>query len=297
MIMTGTTRHITRLLGFLFLLAVVGGCSSPVETEKTPLDQQLTLMEKKFFEIRQLELELDDAMKQENADEREIQRLFQIVDLEYAGLISRNPDNVEIKILYGKLLSRVGDTRGAITQLGEVLMKQPDLAAVHLELSTCFADEGDYTRAMFYAFRAQELEPEIAAYHYQIGQILAAFRDKFIQDEIYTPEKIDGLMLEAFNSARKLEPDQLPLQFRYGEAFYDVESPDWEAALTHWQALLDSPALSTTEADAVRLHQVRCLIELGRSEQIPPIASQIQTSAFRQSVDLLLSGSSPAQDN
>lgn len=250
-------------------------------------------MEKKFFEIRELELQLDAAMKEENADQREIQRLFQIVDLEYAGLISRNPDNVEIKILYGKLLSRVGDTRGAITQLGEVLLKEPNLAAVHLELSTCFAEEGDYTRAMFYAFRAQEIEPDTAAYHYQIGQILAAFRDKFIEQEIYTQKKIDSLMLEAFNSARELQPDELPLQFRYGEAFYDVENPDWQIPLAHWKALLSHPKLTETEADAIRLHQVRCLIELGWKDQIPAVASQIQTEAFRQSVQLLLAPQAP----
>lgn len=286
--MSGRKGNLVKFCGLALLLLLLAGCSSPVESPRTPTDSQITLMEKNFFEVRELEMQLEAAMKEENADQREIQRLFQIVDLEYAGLISRNPDNVEIKILYGKLLSRVGDTRGAITQLGEVLMKEPDLAAVHLELSTCFAEEGDFTRAMFYAFNAQELEPEVAAYHYQIGQILAAFRDQFIEEEVYTPAKIDSLMLEAFDSARKLEPDELPLQFRYGEAFYDVQNPDWNLPLAHWQEVINHPALSETEADAVRLHQVRCLIELQLFDQIPQVASEIQTPAFKQSVELLM---------
>ncbi len=295
--MVNFSRYLPRILGFALLAILFSACSSPVQKTRQPTDAQQTLFEKKFFEIRELELQLDQAMQEENADEQEIQRLFQIVDLEYVGLISRNPDNVEAKILYGKLLSRVGDTTGAIKQLGEVLIKDPGLAAVHLELSTCFAEEGDFTRAMFYAFRAQELEPETAAYHYQIGQILAAFRSQFLDNEIYSPLQIDNLMLEAFSSAKDLQPDQLPLQFRYGEAFYDVDQPDWETALAHWQALLDQPALSKTEADAVLLHQIKCLLELGRPEQVPPIASQIQTPAFRQSVDLLLTPPAPDKDN
>jgi tetratricopeptide (TPR) repeat protein len=295
--MARSPKHLPGILGFALLAVLLAACRGPIDTDKAPTDGGITLMEKKFFEIRQLELQLNEAMQEENADEREIRRLFQIVDLEYAGLISRNPDNIEIKILYGKLLSRVGDTQGAITQLGEVLLKDPSLPAVHLELSTCFADEGDYTRAMFYAFKAQELDPETAAYHYQIGQILAAFRIKFLEDEIYYPQQIDQLMMEAFSSAKDLQPDQLPLQFRYGEAFYDIDNPDWETAFAHWQSLLSHSALSATEADAVRLHMIKCLIELDQLDQIPPIANQIQTPAFRQSVNLLLPQIYPIQDN
>jgi tetratricopeptide (TPR) repeat protein len=158
---------------------------------------------------------------------------------------------------------------------------------IHQQLSTICAEQGDYSRAVVFADNAIQIEPETAAYHYGLGQILAAYRQKLIDDDVFEPEALDQNILQTFATAMELEPDTLPLLFRYGEAFYDIGQPDWQAALLHWQNLATRSDLSTLQLDAVLLHQARCHIELGQPDQARSITQSIQSPQLRESANSL----------
>ena len=289
-------RSIQFLAGqviILALLALPAGCRGP-RGEEPPVEAPATsmsLLDRQLLELIDLETALDEVASRPDADPGEVHRRFQEVEKEYFGIITRNPDNLDARLLYAKLLSRYGDREGAWEQflVSAKLAEKEGLPApvVHQELSTYYAEDGDYTRAIAYALNAVESAPETAEYHFQVGQVLAAYKQEFIRDQIYSSVRIDKMMLEAFAMARDLQPDSLDLQFRYGEAFYDVEDPDWLAALAHWQALAENPDLSPLQQDFVRLHTARCLIELDRPEEARQLADSVQSEQLKDSSEVL----------
>lgn len=278
-----------RLLLLLLLLGLaLAGCSTPVPDSATEAPSSRTLLEEKLLAVLEAEQRLDEVAAAPEADRLEVQRLFHQVDREYAGIIARNPDHLESRLLYGKLLSRYGDREGARNQFLEAAHLDPAVAVIHQELSTYYAEEEDYTRALAYALNAIRLEPRQAAYHFGLGQLLAAFREPFVEEEVFTQAQIDEDMLAAFRTAAELEPQTLALQFRLGEAFYDLSSPDWEAALAHWEQLSGHPDLSALQQDAVRLHRARCLIGLGQTEAARELADAVESEELRPSAQSLL---------
>lgn len=281
----------TRLLGAiaLALILLASGCrSGEVSTaESAPPETSMSLLDRQLLEAIELETKLDDIAAQTDVRYEDVQRRFQEVAQLYNSIISRNPDSLETRLLYGKLLMRYGDGEGAREQLLLAAKIDPQVAVIHQQLSTFYAEEADHTRALAYALNAVEIEPATAAYQFGVGQVLAAFRQTFLKEEIFTPEQIDAQMLNAFATAKDLEPDTLPLQFRYGEAFYDVEAPDWETALAHWESLRSHPGLTALEADAIRLHMARCLIELGRTAEARLIAESVQSPELKDSFKVL----------
>lgn len=281
----------------LGLLLAGAGCRGPDPGPAPESATSLTLLEEKLLEVIEDEQRLDEAASLPDADEREIQRRFQQIAREYQGIIARNPDHLESLLLYGKLLSRYGDREGAREQFLLAARIDPDIAVIHQQLSTYYAEERDHTRALAYALNAIDIEPDTAAYHFGLGQLLVAFREDYIRDEVYSRARVDAQMFEAFKTAATLEPDTLPLQFRYGESFYDLASPDWESALAHWESLQDHPQLNDLQADVVRMHRIRSLKELGRTADAARILTSIERPSLREEAEKLFQGDSgPSPD-
>jgi tetratricopeptide (TPR) repeat protein len=279
-------------LALVTLLLLGFGCRSPKPVEpRTPSENAMSLLDRKLLDIIELEAQLDQIATRPDAQLGEVQRRFQEIDQEYFGLVTRNPENLDVRLLYAKLLSRYGDRDAAWGQFvvaAKLAEKQGvQVPVVHQELSTYYAEDGDHTRAIAYALNAVESSPRTAEYHFQLGQVLAAFKPEFMRDGIYSSVRIDEMMLSAFASAKDLQPDSVDLQLRYGEAFYDVEYPDWEMALAHWQSLPAKVDLSPLQADFVRLHTARCLIGLDRPEEARIIAQSVQSPQLEDSVKVL----------
>jgi len=267
-------------------------CRSPQDATPEPQEDSVSLLDQKLLEVIEQEERLEAAAAVPGADTRDIQRLFHAVAREYEGLIARNPQHIESKLLYGKLLSRYGDREGARLQFLIAAQIDPDIAVIHQQLSKYYAEEEDYTRALAYALNAVRIEPDTAAYHFGLGQLLLAFRDEFLAGGVFTREQLDNEMLRSFSSASSLEPDSLPLQFRYGEAYYDLEDPNWEIALARWNDLAARDDLSLLQQDAVRVHQARCLSELGRYPEAETLLNQVQSPSIYSPPDI-----SPAPAN
>lgn len=285
-------KRLTRLSTGWLLLAVaiilLVGCRNAPEPAPATEGYRISLLEEKLLEVIELEEQLDALAAGEEPDRMEVQRRFQQLAREYQGIIARNPDHLESRLLYGKLLSRYGDRDGARDQFLMAARIDPEVAVIHQQLSTYFAEENDPTRALAYALNAIRIEPETAAYHFGLGQLLVAFREDYLEEAVFTRSQIDEELLTAFRTAAELEPGTLPLQFRYGEAFYDVTNPDWPTALAHWEKIAARDDLSALQVDAVRLHRARCLAALGREDEARELVEAVRSPELEQSVEAIL---------
>lgn len=224
----------------------------------------------------------------EDADFPEVERQFHNLANRFNSIIADNPKQVEVRLIYAKLLDRFGDQEGARDQCVEVLKLDPTIAVAHQMLGTYFAETGDHSRALAYYLTAIEHAPEEAVYHFGLGDLLYTFKPGFLEDGIFDADTLDAKMLEAFRRAAELAPDNLPYQFRYGEAFYDLAEVDWTVPLAHWRSLGERTDLTLLQHDAARLHAARCLGELERYAEARVLAHRITSQGLFASRDALL---------
>lgn len=280
----------------VFTMALLAGCASPTPSNSandSPPPQSETLLQQKLLRAINLERQLDQLAEEAPEDSPEVRRRFQEVVRIYEDILSGftdplDPELLDTRLLYGKLLLRYGDHSNAKMQLLAAARIDPDLAVIHHQLGTLFAETNDPTRALAYTLNAIRLEPDTATYHFALGQLLAAFRKTYLNEDIFSREELDRDLLKAFRTAASLEPESLPFQLRYGEAFYDVRNPDWEEALQHWISVARRNDLSSLQRESVRLHRAHCLIRLNRRDLARQLLQPVTHSALQPTRDSLL---------
>lgn len=270
------------------LILGLAACSSPTLKEPgPPSTASRSLLEDRLLDILQQERELD-AQAAMDADRGQIQRQFHAVAAAYRDLLAFNPDSLDTRLLYGKLLSRYGDRDGARDQFILAARIDSEIAVIHQQLSTYYAEERDHTRALAFMLNAIEIEPQTAAYHFGLGQLLVTFRTQFIEEAIYSEDQLDREILNAFKTAANLAPNEVALQFRYGEAFYDVAAPDWQIALNHWQSIQYSLPMDPLQIDALRIHLARCFMALNNISDAQSALQQVSQPSLLPSAQALL---------
>jgi tetratricopeptide (TPR) repeat protein len=153
---------------------------------------------------------------------------------------------------------------------------------VKQQIGTHLAEAGKGKAALPFYLTAVELEPETAAYHFGIGQLLQEFRADFIEEEIFTRDALEREMIKAFKRAAALQPDDFDLQMRLGEAYYDLTSPDWKSALAHWNKLRDQD-LNPLQTEILDLHRARVMGRLGHFEEAKALAEKVDTPSLHYS--------------
>ena len=205
----------------------------------------------------------------------------------YSAYLVDHPNDVNALILYGKLLRRVGKFDEAFNSFLKADAIDSNIAVVKQQIGTYLAESGKAKAALPFYLRAVELEPDTAIYHYALGELLYQFRDSYIEEGIFTRDALEREMLKAFKKAAALEPDAFDLQMRLGEAYYDLSSPDWKAALLHWNALRERTE-NPLQAEILDLHRARVMGKLGRGEKAVELAKSVQTSSLQKSKQQVL---------
>jgi tetratricopeptide (TPR) repeat protein len=207
----------------------------------------------------------------------------------YRTYLAENPDDLSALILYGKLLRRIGKNDEAFKAFLRADELDPQIAVVKQQIGNHLAETGKGKAALTFTLNAITLEPEVPAYHYALGEILYTFREPFIQQAVFSRDALDREMLKAFQTAVRLEPDNFDAQMRLGEAYYDLASPDWKAALLHWNKVRkDSPNDDLLRRQILDLHKVRVLGKLGRSAEATALAATIVQPSLQQSKQQVL---------
>lgn len=219
---------------------------------------------KKIVE-RQREVFATAAKQGENLDEGSFRQQLQSITHDYELLLRNNPQFAAGYAAYGYLLTKVDMRKEAMAILLKANQLDPDIALVKNQLGNLLAEEGRPLQAAPYFMAAVKLEPNEPLYHYQLGTLLVEARQDFLKSGEWKRDALDGAMQEAFRRAAELAPDRFEFTYRYAESFYDLEKPDWNAALKVWSAL-EEKAPTAIERQTMRLHAANICLKLGKRE-------------------------------
>ncbi len=241
---------------------LVGGLSVGSYAAETVNLAELNL--RKIVE-RQREVFETAAKQGENLDEGSFRQQVQSITHDYELLLRNNPQFAAGYAAYGYLLTRVDMRKEAMAILLKANQLDPDIALVKNQLGNLLAEDGRPLQAAPYFMAAIKLEPGEPLYHYQLGTLLVEARQDFLKSGDWKRETLDSAMHEAFRRASELAPDRFEFAYRYAESFYDLEKPDWNAALKAWSAL-EEKAPTAIERQTMRLHAANICLKLGKRD-------------------------------
>ncbi len=199
----------------------------------------------------------DDDLARQRA-----QAEFRAIITAYENVIRAAPDMAEAYAAYGLLLGRTGNREESTTALLKANKLDPNIPMVKNQLGNVLAEDGSYNQAMAYYLSAIELNQDEPLYHYQLGSLLHAYRDFFLDDKTFDRATLDRKTQAAFRRAAELAPENWPYIYRYAESFYDLETPDWEAALAEWRKL-EEKAPEGLGKQTIRVHIANVMVEMG----------------------------------
>lgn len=226
-----------------------------------------TLAEKTLEEIltRQREVFARAEKEGDELDEGRLRAEVKSLADSYDVLVQRSPDFVLGYVAYADLLGRVSMVKEAVSMLFKANQLDPNLPKVKSQIAKFLAEDGKPLESLPWTMAAIKLAPNEPRYHLNLGLLLATNRDEFIKAGEFTRATLDKAMLEAFQRAASLAPDDTAIAYRAAEAYYDVETPPWDAALKAWSALEERVAPGL-EKETVRLHAANVLIKQGKPD-------------------------------
>ena len=248
-------------LSSLFLVVLLGlSAAVCVRAEEPPVPATATAALKVLVE-RQRELLAEVAKKTTQAEVEELRGQLQELLFNYDDYLKKYPEVAAGYVSYAMLLSQpvVDQRKLAAAMLLKANALDPNLPLVKNQLGNYLAEEGHPLDALNYFLAAVQLAPAEPLYHYQIGVLLTEAREDFLKSGAWTRATLDQGMQDGFEQACALAPGNIAYAYRYGESFYDLERPEWSAALAFWR-LLETKVSSPVEKETIRLHQANVLI-------------------------------------
>lgn len=199
--------------------------------------------------------------KTSQAEMEDLRAQFQDLVFDYEDFLKKHPGVAAGYVSYAMLLNQpvLDERKRAAALLLKANQLDANLPIVKNQLGNYLAEDGRPLEALNYYLAAVKLAPEEPLYHYQVGSLLAEAREDFLKNGSWTRAALDQAMQDAFEQASARAPGNLDYAYRYGESFYDLERPEWSAALAFWQAL-EVKATRPEGREIIRLHQAKVLI-------------------------------------
>ena len=220
-------------------------------------------------------------------DEGRLRAEVQSLVSSYDALIQKAPEFAPAYVTYGLLLGRVGMTKEAVAILLKANQLDSKLPLVKNQLAKHLAEDGKPVEALPWIMAAIDLAPKEPLYHYQLGALLHAGRDEFLLSGAFARAVLDKAMLEAFQHAAELAPENTAYAYRHAEAFYDLEQPRWDDALKAWGALEERTAPGV-EKETIRLHAANVLIKQGRPDHARALLAMVTDARLEKQKQTLL---------
>lgn len=262
----------------LFLLSLVLALAPSLRAAETESLAERTLRQ---LVDRQKDLLAEEAKKSPQFDADNFQTQMQLVCQGYELLLRDNPKFAPGYAAYGYLLGKIGQPKASVAILLKANQLDPDLPLVKNQIGNFLAEQGRPREALPYFLAAIKLEPKEPLYHYQLGTLLYEARDEFIKSGEWTADGLNHAMHDAFRMAAELAPNRIEFTYRYAESFYDLDNPDWDAALKAWNAL-EARALSEIERQTMRLHEANVLLKQGKADHARVILDTVTEPALQQ---------------
>ena len=267
---------------FLRVVLVVCCVSAAwLRAEEKPVPARAGEDLKKLVE-RQRVLLAEAAKKGSQAEGEDLRGQFQALVFDYEAYLGKYPEVAAGYVSYAMLLNQpvLDERKRAAGLLLKANKLDPDLPLVKNQLGNYLAEEGKPLEALNYYLSAVKLAPKEPLYHYQIGTLLTEAREDFLKNEPWTRATLDHAMQDAFEQAAALAPGDIAYAYRYGESFYDLERPEWSAALEFWRTL-EGKVEAPVEKDTMRLHQANVLIHQKKFTEARLVLATVKTEALR----------------
>lgn len=294
-IASGFSRRPQAQTFALALGVIVGGTAAisvraaQPTTPPAPAPQSETMAERTLKRIveRQRDLFTEAAKQGDKLDAETFRTQAQSIAHEYELLVRNNPTFPAGYAAYGYMLGKIGMAAEATAMLLKANQLDPEIPLVKNQLGNQLAEAGKPVQAAPYFIAAIKLVPDEPLYHYQLGTLLAEARDDFLKSGEWTRPVLDAAMHSAFKRAAELAPGRFEFAYRYAESFYDLEKPDWDAALQLWSALEDT-APTPIERQTMRLHAANICLKLGKLEHARALLSTVEEAALQPQMQKLL---------
>ena len=137
-------------------------------------------------------------------DVHSVQTELQSIVDGYERLINASPEYAAAYVSYGLMLHRIGERKTSNAILARADELDPYHAIVKNQLGNYQAEEGNYLEAMAFYNMAIDLRPEEPLYHYQMGNLLFAYKKFFIDDKLFLPDGLDLEIQKKFREAAML---------------------------------------------------------------------------------------------
>ena len=254
-----------------------------------------TLAEKNLKDIvvRQKNILARAEAEKDHLDEAWLRGELQGILNSYDVLIQKSPDFAAAYVAYGQLLGRVGMNREAATMFLKANQLDPAIPLVKNEMARLLAEDGKIPDAVPWLMAAIDLAPTEPLYHYHLGKMLAEGRNDLIATGQFTRASLDQAMLEAFRRGAELAPDNFAYAYRHAEAYYDLETPQWDEALKMWGAL-EQRAKPGLEQQTIRLHAANVLLKLSRPDYARALLVTVTEPVLQKQKQTLLDSLAPA---
>jgi len=275
-----------RRLVFLMVLVPALWMRAEENATPSPATEQL-----KVLVDRQRTLLAEAAKKNSQAEMEDLRGQFQQLVFSYDDYLKKYPDVAAGYVSYALLLNQplIDERKRSAVLLLKANRLDPNLPIVKNQLGNYLAEDGKPLDALNYYLAAVKLAPEEPLYHYQIGSLLTEARDDFLKNGSWTRATLDHSMQEAFEQATALAPGNVAYAYRYGESFYDLERPEWAAALVFWRAL-EAKVSSPVEKETIRLHQANVLIKQAKFDEAREALATVNEAALQKQKQALLAG-------
>jgi len=264
-----------RITTWIFALALL--LALPLRAAEDETLPERTL---KKLVAQQQELLAEAAKDHSKVNQDSFRTQIESVCSGYEVLLRDNPNMAEGFAAYGYLLSKLGQDKEAIRILLKANELDKDQPLVKNQIGNILAEQGHPVDALTYYLAAAKLAPKEPLYHYQIGTLLHEARDDFLKAGEWKAEALDKASHDAFKQAAELAPDRIEFTYRYGESFYDLDPPDWDAALKVWAAL-EEKAQTSLERETMRLHAANILIKQGKTDHARIVLSTVTETALQ----------------
>jgi len=262
------------LLALLTPLALLHSASSPEDTLRELVARENTLFA--------------DAIKRgETLDPDNFQTAIQQLVNDYEKFLSAHEKFAPAYVTYARLLDRVGMRKQATAHYRLADKLDPTLPFVKNQLGNHLAEDGNPIAALNYFLAAIQFAPDEPLYHFQLGNLLTEAKADFIRSGSWNRDTLNKSTLDAFATAHRLAPDDPRYAYRLGLCYYDLDAPDWEAALLHWRRF-ETTLEPGLQQQTCRLHQAKVLIHLQRPEEARATLANITDPTLTPPKDKLL---------
>lgn len=223
----------------------------------------------------------------DSLNEAQFKAEMQQIALRYDVLLQNSPDFAPAYVAYAQLLDRVGMAKEAVALLLKANKLDDKIPLVKNQMAKHLAEDGKPLEALPWLMAATDLAPDEPLYHHHLGTLLREARDDFLAGGQFTRPALDQAMLAAFRRAAALAPDNFAYAYRAAEAHYDLDQPDWDAALKDWAAL-EQRAAPGVEQETIRLHAANVLLKKGDRDRAAALLATVTAAPLAKQKQTLL---------